>query len=116
MRTMLLLVLCLCAPVCEAAEWLTYCMTDKGVKVREDASKKWYVKVQNSGGGSVVVTTKKRLKHVQLTCTSTVEPICTVSAGENPAIFNKPDGEWAYQITGRVHSGGTFCGYFWVQT
>jgi hypothetical protein len=44
-----------------------------------------------------------------------VEPICTVHAGENPAIPGKPNGEWAYQISGDVHSNGVFCAYLWVQ-
>lgn len=116
MKTLLILALSLWLPVCEAAEWLTYCTTDEGVKVREESSKKWYKKAEHSGGSFVTVTTKKRLKHVQLSCTSSVEPICTVRAGENPVVWDKPQGEWAYQISGDVHSRGVFCAYFWVQT
>ena len=116
MRMMLLLLLGLGVSVCEAAEWLSYCTTDEGEKVREESSKKWYKKVEHSGGHFVTLTTKKRLKHVQLSCTSTVEPICAVQAGENPVVSDKPQGEWTYHISGNVHSRGVFCAYFWAQT
>lgn len=115
MKTLLMLMLFLGMPICEAAEWLTYCTTDKGVKVREDSSKKWYTKAEHQGGSLVKVTTKKRLKHVQLTCTSTVEAICAAKGREDPAASDKPNGEWTYEIAGTVHPNGVFCAYFWAQ-
>lgn len=114
-----------------AAEWLSYCIDRQDKAVVKQSRVFWKALKHTGKAGATVsltVVTDKRLKSLVATCTSGLEPICTVSAGETPARNDQGDavspypaapldhaGRWRYDISGRIHAQAHGCFYLWVE-
>lgn len=112
--------------VAAGADWLTYCVERDGTKVVTQSKTFW--KNLTLNGNTVSLVTSKRLKHLQATCESGLEPICYPTVGANPAKNDagetvvpypaKPlshTKQWRYDFVVKPHVDAHWCLYVSVE-